>query len=811
MPRIPVALLLAVAALGAVAHAAPTIRVPIRWCVVQGNGPSFVDPTVVGEENLKGVLWRRHERASDNVYLPKAGMSFRSGATFSVPSFPVIDDPKNVGNPGDIIWYEFEENLPKEQREEYLAAKACKEAWEDVDEQAVGIIAVQGNEFVTDVGDRLLWGGLGRSNTDFGPYTILADVAYFLADTGFTWPELIEEIGFPDHQEKVLAHELGHTLGLGHIEPLNCDTCDNLMQYELPSDPDPDVSMFGTKLTQAQVDEMIEFLQDDGVPGAQNVPDNPPPLLSNTRLDDLGDAANGLGFADIELVGATVNPFLGEQRLFAAFRDPLPESVTFQVYLFADTDDDPATGGDPSQFLPGGLVSPGGVEVAAIVGVFVLFNDVSTNLSLFEYDDGLGDFQQVVDPEPGAQVRDVRLRGDNPITGEQLDVPDGYGVRVSIPDAAVAAFGEAIVLEVRTIAQLPDGEDLDIDGTRRRLPFRRPDYHSCDVEPDVASRGDPVVVQAFDMPPDLPVHAFLGDEEVADGETADFLGFAELEFAVPLDAHFGMRLVTVGVDDATNAITADCELRVACEDRDTFCVDVTGAGDGMRCTSDADCSVTPGFDDCRPDGVRDAEDNCPRDHNPSQRDEDRDGVGDTCDDATDDADGDGVGNPEDNCPHTANAPQRDLDGDGIGDDCDNCGSSANGSQTDLDCDDQGDACDLDDGIVWSGFGGPDLFEWQPETGVFVWNIYTGDLRQLRDGCATGACVYTQVPGSHPLARRFCGLTFPGGGPPQLFDTLTPDPGEAEYLLVSGVPTGGEEGDLGRNSAGALRPNDNPCP
>jgi hypothetical protein len=52
------------------------------------------------------------------------------------------------------------------------------------------------------------------------------------------------------------------------------------------------------------------------------------------------------------------------------------------------------------------------------------------------------------------------------------------------------------------------------------------------------------------------------------------------------------------------------------------------------------------------DGIPDTEDNCPDDYNPGQRDDDRDGVGNKCDDGSStptDTDGDGVPDSTDQC------------------------------------------------------------------------------------------------------------------------------------------------------------------
>ena len=120
---------------------------------------------------------------------------------------------------------------------------------------------------------------------------------------------------------------------------------------------------------------------------------------------------------------------------------------------------------------------------------------------------------------------------------------------------------------------------------------------------------------------------------------------------------------------------------------------------------------------CASGQTQNCDDNCPLVPNPDQRDTDRDGWGDACD----------------NCPTVANAPsprvktrtQADVDHDGVGDACDNCvwtpnprydlGDPANytrvdghlfrtttGGQLDDDANGLGNACDADyngDGVV----------------------------------------------------------------------------------------------------------------
>src|SRR5207245_9861371 len=97
-------------------QAGDIIFVPCRWCVIandaNGNGkfdpgedgaPAFTNPSGVTdrsgnpEPDTDSVLWRRHERASDLIWIPGAGISLRSAVTAAIRDdghFPVIPDPQ---------------------------------------------------------------------------------------------------------------------------------------------------------------------------------------------------------------------------------------------------------------------------------------------------------------------------------------------------------------------------------------------------------------------------------------------------------------------------------------------------------------------------------------------------------------------------------------------------------------------------------------------------------------------------------------------------------------------------------------------
>ena len=142
----------------------------------------------------------------------------------------------------------------------------------------------------------------------------------------------------------------------------------------------------------------------------------------------------------------------------------------------------------------------------------------------------------------------------------------------------------------------------------------------------------------------------------------------------------------------------------------------------------------------------------------------------------------------------------DLDRDGVMNACDDCPLVYNPDQHDDNSDGTGDICDLHDGLIYVTLADEDHVAWQQESGYTGWNLYRGDVGVLR---STG--IYTQLPGSNPLAMRWCALPQPG-----LSDPARPQAGRSAFYLVSGT-AGGVEGSLGTTSAGLPRPNANPCP
>jgi hypothetical protein len=158
-------------------------QIPLRWCAVQGS-PAVTNPGGVGEPDTDNVLWRRHERASDNIWIPFANITFRSGFTAAIrdqATFPIIDDPTppasgGPGQLGDIL----DPQINSQELNNAIAS--CQTAWNNLatqfDTPLLGPIALNLRQFVNNTGNPVNligWGGFttinGGANTCANPPT----------------------------------------------------------------------------------------------------------------------------------------------------------------------------------------------------------------------------------------------------------------------------------------------------------------------------------------------------------------------------------------------------------------------------------------------------------------------------------------------------------------------------------------------------------------------------------------------------------------------------------------------------------------
>ena len=198
----------------------PVIYVPIRWCALKGTKVA-TDPTALGEPDTDSALLHRLQRASDQVWLPQAGIVFRSAMTVDVVSpahFPIIDDPilpaaGGGGKEGDIKGF----------AERDLAAQNCKDEWDAIAPAGVilyGPIGISVREFLDSSGHSsgapgnslpstpVTAAGVDSDCTNPSDVAKVKDGVLAVAD-----PSMLST-GVDD--TTLVAHELGHILNLGH-------------------------------------------------------------------------------------------------------------------------------------------------------------------------------------------------------------------------------------------------------------------------------------------------------------------------------------------------------------------------------------------------------------------------------------------------------------------------------------------------------------------------------------------------------------------------------------------------------------------
>jgi hypothetical protein len=561
---------------------AQVFSVPVRWCViaddVNGNGrvdpgeegaPAFTNPGQVGEPDADNVLWRRHERPSDAVFIPEAQVTFRSGIYNIVEDpvlrFPIISDPDP--NPtGDPFWLYGDIIHPDDSTFEWNAAhNACVDAWRDVHGvEDIGVVAINANNVRTLSGDSEP--GVAIIG---GQRMLLRDNAYVLPGSPLnTFP-------VSDHVDKHFAHEMGHALaGLRHT----CSDQNVMSNRRLDPSGDGLVDNIHLSSSIAQVTSQgadgAECTGDDGTSTVNQIQmlrdaaqavagckiagtNNNCTAQSDVRADRIKDAP----FPFVDLSTFTASNHNGRTKLIHEPMGPIDRrhirdrEQSFDYYSFIDQDRNAATGGSASAL--GVPFQFKGAELATRVRVAIGQAGFSFTPTVWRF--SAGTFQEVLDRRIRAyafplmaisEKRQSRL--SDQITLELPTDIFGAGITDFRLQAAVVTTAPATEATLATLLDLLD-EDREQPG--RDYRWRSPKFPVCSVTPGTAPRLGAITVQASGFVPDRPVHLIFGDRHIANGHAgAD--GSVSISTVIPAHARDGSHLITVGTDGT--ALTADC-------------------------------------------------------------------------------------------------------------------------------------------------------------------------------------------------------------------------------------------------------------
>jgi hypothetical protein len=309
------------------------IKIPIRWCYVEGS-PSFTNPAMVGESSIDNVLLRRLTRVNENIYSFQTNLLFRPGVRPQNPNpnFIMIEDPKAIGELGDVLFGSDEFAL---------LVNDCRKKWTDNDKTVTGITAVHINRFVDNNGAPLNFvgfGGIARftvAEQMVSGYVVAIDNAYTLPkSTLLKRPNDILPRNDPIDLG-ALAHEFGHALSLEHGNGLDDN---NSMGFDEPGEEDdpivgPNLMQYadGRTITPGQSNQ-IRTQALERIPDRVVDPVTPP--LANAGVDTLGDIPAGEAFVDINDLGVAIDQKTSTTTFFSSTTGLFPRNISDLNYLY---------------------------------------------------------------------------------------------------------------------------------------------------------------------------------------------------------------------------------------------------------------------------------------------------------------------------------------------------------------------------------------------------------------------------------------------------------------------------------------------
>jgi hypothetical protein len=540
------------------------LHVPISWCPVIGS-PAQANPNLNGDTNTDAILWRRHERPTDNIYINTAGITFRSSINnaWTVLDFPQLTDPDTtLATVGDVRG----EDVNNFGVEYNALITACDTAYTNIGRANIGVTAINVGLFHDATGayvGTIGWGGCsqpaGQENvTCSAPYdgriAVIDNVYLHPASPDRTFPGSNTQFILTDPFDALTGHELGHALGLDHISNtlllMNPGMADNNGDGQVDNIAfaagQVNVARSSSMLVQGlEIDPPLQINPGDFI--ADRVMD----LKDDQKLEPIGDLAS----VKVSVDKRTNRMFISNQ-LRGAHKERARGLPTTHWIMLDTIEDNAAPQGALRDEKFEGEILPG-TDIA--IRVDVRFPKASAKA--WEWRDDR--FVEI--PRIHAEVQSLIMHPwfaeaeglEGPRPGD-AHVYDTIVVSMPMKQASVklgVPFGIDAVLELpelQTIDRL-DGEPRD-----RILVIEDPDFPHCFVlEP--GEPGDKVPVLVEGLLPRAPVHALVGPELVAKAVT-DERGNIKLGLPIPNDVRDGLHLVTVGVDDT--ALTADCVVQV---------------------------------------------------------------------------------------------------------------------------------------------------------------------------------------------------------------------------------------------------------
>ena len=565
------------------AFAGSNYFVPMAWCVVSGS-PAQAIHSVGTDNTTHDIIWRRHERPTDNIYLKPSqntGISFRSGLT-NPTTFPSLNDVDTVAKQaGDVLSPEpcttTGSDCVTEVRELF---QSCDAAWASLQPTLAGITAVNvglfhDNSVPPNYLSILGWGGCTELNVPgtCGPAAdhriIVADNYYQYPNPPNPWPGGAAQFAYSDQQGQAEGHELGHALGVSSHNTANTQYLMNSVQQDNNSDG------FADNITLETVEKNRVKSNAITVPSTMVDPPgkfDPPQVIARRVVDALHERKDLPGFLDLASVKVTLDQKEGQIYISQQLRGLLPKTFADSGHWYLVDFDKPDIGATAEMLAKIGVPSTG-FRGADLVINFTIKGGKASALSVWRNFDGQlkkvlpnHDFEPMIGTfvmyPHYAPIRDLKTnkivypdrkaRGTSiysdvvlKITQEESGIEYGNQFRVQ---ALISQPGKGVVDDLK--------EKDEEEGAT--FVLENPKFPLC--YPQTTPRpGETVPVKLEYLKPNSPIHGLIGPNLVFQGKT-DSIGGGTINLPIPKETREGQHLVTVGVDGT--AFTADCVVEV---------------------------------------------------------------------------------------------------------------------------------------------------------------------------------------------------------------------------------------------------------
>jgi hypothetical protein len=573
------------------------LHVPMAWCILNGS-PAQVAPNITSESgatdtNTDAVIWRRHERPTDNIYMPQATISLRSAINnaWGTFNFPLLNDTDTAnGVPGDVNGW----NVGTDSTEFTTLVNNCDAAYSAAGRAGIGVTAVNVDLFHDNANsandgntqfDYVAIGGWGGCTRVANVCTVPYDGRIMVVDNHFTYPTVADRTFPPspvdpagnlqfllvDPFDQIVGHETGHALGLSH----RADTTALMNPSSADNNGDNRTDNIG--LNAAEVTSVRSSA--NNVPGLEVDPEGEfvPGKVLQMQLPDGARERRLRSHLDVAEVRTALDQQRSRLHVAQQLWGLLPcKTLKPTAYDFlVNTDNNPKTGAAPGLIARRGVsVTLQGADLVArvtVVGGKRKGRDFRTCRTKVAAWKAVG---KKLTPLPkgsfDAQIQTLQMFPHFvPIPGQKTPrdfIANVYNtidliVKNPVLGTARVAPGRAFQVAAGIAVDRKPIDQLGKAGRGGRFILEPPRFPHC-FPAGTVQRGGKVDVTFDGLRPSARVHALLGPDLVAFGETDDS-GSGSISLPIPSRARLGLHLVTIGHDGL--ALTADCSVEVVAQ------------------------------------------------------------------------------------------------------------------------------------------------------------------------------------------------------------------------------------------------------